>query len=198
MQHFTQLQVSLTLAAPTTVLHPEPPVQVLPVWNVFNSLLHKTGFAKRLSWAYRCPAVFKIHGATDQVILWYSFVSSSLSTPVIFVLAISHPLLLPRTTQILWFGLNAFEAQAVAGQPLHDKISLTAQKRHSYSSLVTMLAAAFLALALQPDVALRNATDSLYMQRKLHDSQLEHRFMHATAEDLCYSLRESKRLFNCF
>lgn len=120
------------------------------------------------------------------------------SLPVIFVIAISHPLLFLRTTQILWFGLNAFEAQAVAGQPLHDKISLTAQKRHSYSSLVTMLAAAFLALALEPSVALRNVEDSLYMQRKLHDSQLEHRFMHATAEDLCFSLSESKRLLNCF
>lgn len=52
--HLTQFQVQLTLAAPTTVSHTEPPTQILPVRNVPNSLLQKADFVRRFSWAHGC------------------------------------------------------------------------------------------------------------------------------------------------
>lgn len=70
--------------------------------------------------------MFKTCHATNQAILLRSFVSSIPSTPVIFVTSISRPLLFLSSTQIGWFGLNAFKVQAVAQQLFNDKISLTA------------------------------------------------------------------------
>jgi len=49
------------------------------------------------------------------------FVSSIHSTPLIFVMSISHPLLFLSSIQIVWFGLNTFKVQAVAQQLFHDE-----------------------------------------------------------------------------